>query len=412
MRQVLFISYLYPPLNCGVGRQVKIVKYLPKYGWQPIVLSVKKSNLRPLYDSSVLKDVPNEATVYRTGSCESRLFMHYLPRVLKINPKWIQIPDKYIGWYPFALFKGLDIINKHNIDAIFSTSLPLTCHLIALKLHQKTGIPWLADFRDPWTSNNDMNYPDQIRNLERKWEYLVIHHANKITTVTEPITDYFRKQYHFEPPEKFLTITHGYDPDDFPKESNNYKDNTNEFTIFYTGSLYGDRRLEVFFQAIQELVNESSEIKDSLKIKFIGNVIQADLLLKRFCLSNNISTFGMLPHSDIFKLLSSSDALLLILGSSETYIQASTGKLFEYIASKRPILALVPEGVAANIIRETNAGIVINPDDKRAIKKAIMTLYRNSILGKKIITNKQIIDEYDVIRKVQKFASLLDDIKK
>lgn len=411
MKQVLFISYLYPPLNCGVGRQVKIVKYLPKYGWQPIVLSVKKSILRPLYDNSVLKDIPTEATIYRTTSCESKLFMHYLPHILKINPKWIQIPDKFIGWYPFALSKGLDIIKNNKIDAIFSTSLPLTCHLVALKLNQKTGIPWLADFRDSWTSNNDIDYPSQIKKFERKLESLVVKNAGKITTVTEPITDYFRQQYGSELSAKFLTITHGYDPEDFPPDTSKSTSSNNQFIITYSGSLYGDRKLDTFFQSIKELTEELTELSETLKVKFIGNVSHAELLSKKFSLEKNISTFKMATHSEIFTIFSDSDILLLVLGQTETDIQASTGKLFEYIASNRPILALVPEGVAADIIRETNTGIVVNPDNKKAIKEAILKLYHNHISRVQFNTTIENINKYNVIKSVEKFVDLLNHIE-
>ncbi len=157
IKKVLMISYLFPPLDCGVGRQIKFAKYLPLFGWMPTVLTVNRSFLRPKYDPSRVKEVPPSVEIFRTCSLEIRPLQRWLPavlnRLLGVNRKWFQPVDTFVGWLPFAVRRGLEILKEGNIDLIFSTSLPNTCHLVAFILKKKFRIPWVADFRDPWTQN-------------------------------------------------------------------------------------------------------------------------------------------------------------------------------------------------------------------------------------------------------------------
>ncbi len=406
MRNVLFIVYLYPPLNCGVCRPSKIAKYLPAYGWNPVILTVKKSRIRPLYDESLMRDIPSETTVYRTSSFESTILMRHLPRFLNISHLYVQIPDPFVGWLPFAVKKGLEIIEKENIDAIFSSSMPTTSHLVALTLKKLTGLPWLADFRDEWTLNPFITYPKIPLKIGNKLEAAVMKNTDAMTTINDSIRKSFAVKYP-DYARKFSTITHGFDPEDF---STIQRKPHNTFTIVYAGSFYGRRSPEPFLTAVKGLIEEDKDLKDHMRIHFVGGVQHLQKMVDQFGLHDVVSLSGYITHEEVFSSMVNADVLLLIIGSGTAEDRISTGKLFEYMGSGTPILAVIPEGAAADVIRSADLGVVANPQDVEGIKKAIWHLYEKYRKGESHQPKKQVIAEYDVKRLSKKFSEILDKI--
>lgn len=411
MKKVLWVSYLFPPLFCGVGRQVKIAKYLPAYGWLPVVLSVEKSKFHPLYDAMVVKDIPQNVEVHRTWSLESRLLMYGLPVLLHINPKWLHIPDRFVGWFPFAVREGLRIIRSQKVDAIYSTSLPNTCHLAAYVLKRRTGLPWVADFRDLWTQNTYVSYPRPVLGIENKMEAAVVRCADRITTINEPMRQDIQGKYPDQPAGKFTVIPHGFDPEDFVTSNTDIKTSPDKFTICYAGSLYGRRKVDTFMYAVKELIDEDSSLNEKLNIRFVGNVSPARSLCHQLGLDRVVTFSGMVSHQEAWSYLENSDVLLFPLGTGELDEKASTGKLFEYLAIGKPLLALVPEGVAANIIRQANVGVIMNPEDKEGIKQAVGEMHRKWASGNlQIAPNKEVIEQYDVSKLARRFATIFDEL--
>ena len=152
MKKAIMISYRFPPFaGSGVFKTLKFVKYLRNFGWEPVVISAKSSKFAPI-DKTLLEEVPDKIKVFRTYSIESKVY-RYLPEIVGINGKWYQTPDAFIGWLPSALFKAQEVVKNEKPNVIYSTSPPITSHLIAMLLKKKTGLPWVADFRDPWTDN-------------------------------------------------------------------------------------------------------------------------------------------------------------------------------------------------------------------------------------------------------------------
>ncbi len=408
MKKVLMITYLFPPLNCGVCRQSKIAKYLSQYGWIPIILSVKRSQLRPLYDDSLLKDVSPITKIYRTSSFESRTLMFHLPKFIRVSYKYFHVPDPFIGWLPFAVLKGIEIIKKEKINAILSTSMPNTCHLIALILKKLTKLPWIADFREAWTQNPFVTYPNIILKIENKMEASVIKNADKITVINDLIKNDLAVKYQDQPIKKFITISHGFDSEDF---QNIKTMPSKKFTITYTGSLYGRRNPKIFLEAIKEIIEDNKDMKNKLKIQFIGNVHIAKKITDQLDLSDVVEIKSMRPRQEIFSHIINSDVLLLLIGTGKDDNKISTGKLFEYMGSGTPVLAVVPEGVAADIVRSANIGIVVHPNNKEGIKKAILQLYEKYKEGElKITSNQKIIRQYDMRLLSKKFSEVLDEI--
>ena len=418
------ISYLFSPLDCGVGRQIKFAKYLPSFGWLPVVLTVKKSYLRPKYDPSRLEEIPKSVKIYRTFSFESPPLQQRVPAILNkfgINPKWLLVPDKFIGWLPFAVHRGLEILREEKVDVIFSTSLPNTCHLVALKLKRKTGLPWVADFRDPWTQNPYLTYPKPILKIEEPMEEAVIRNADKVTTTNPFFAKGFIRKYSEEPKEKFVTIQHGFDPDDLQKLETTVEP---KFVMTYTGSLYGLRKPDAFLKAVSELLSEDRGLKDKLKIRFVGSVGRRikDVVL-RYGLGDTVEICGRVSHKRALEYLLNSSIILLITG---IYRRKTTkdplgrvfdelpGKLPEYIAIGRPVLALaVSGGSVARVIESTGTGIVVHPRDEQGIKKAVRYFYGLHQQGNlKIEPNVEEIEKYDIRTSTKRLSKVFNEVVK
>jgi glycosyltransferase involved in cell wall biosynthesis len=417
------ISYLFPPLDCGVGRQIKFAKYLPSFGWVPIVLTVKRSYLRPRYDLSRLEEVPKPVKVFRTSSIEIPILQRQVPGVLNrflgINHKWLQVPDVFIGWLPFAVHKGLEILRKEKVDVLFSTSLPNTCHLVALMLKRKLGLPWVADFRDPWTQNPYVTYPKPVLKIEEPMEQAVIRNADKVTTTNPFFTKGFITKYSDEPKEKFVTVTHGFDPNDFQKLETTVE---HKFVMTYTGSFYGPRKPDVFLKAVNELLSEDSSLKDQLKIRFVGSVGRSvKNVVHRYGLEDTVEVCGYVSHKRALEYLLNSSVLLLITGIyhkstvkdySGRVFDEFPGKLVEYLAIGRPVLALAAsEGTVARMIKSTRTGIVVHPSDKERIKKTIRdfcSLYKRGNL--KMEADFEEVKKYNIRMSVKKLSQVFNEV--
>jgi hypothetical protein len=417
------VTYLFPPLDCGVGRQIKFVKYLPLYGWTPIVLAAKNSFIRPIYNPNRIVEIPRSTKIYRTFSIEIVPFQMWLPTILKkllgINPKWFQLVDAFLGWVPFALRAGLKILREEKVDLLFSTSLPNTCHLVALLLKRKFGVPWVADFRDAWTQNPYITYPKPILKIEEKLERAVIENADKIVTITDIIANGFITKYPDQPKNKFLVLPHGSDPDDFKTINVPGK----EFTLVYVGSIYGKRTdvTNVFLDAVKELLDENSCLEKDLRISFVGN---AQIVRNGIRFRNLEKVARVMPyvsHREAIKYMMTAQALLLITGARSTtskndnkVFDEMSGKIVEYIVTGRPILTLAEENSSvAKIVKATGTGIVIDPMDKRSIMEGILYFY--GLYKKNQLTiepNLVELKKYDVRRVTRQLSDIFEDVIK
>jgi glycosyltransferase involved in cell wall biosynthesis len=407
MKKVLMIAYFFPPVaGGGVQRTVKFSKYLPGFGWKPVVLTVK-AGFDYYSDPGLLHDIQTHVTVYRSRSIEPMKFVrkwmkrksdtkkqvektlpardHKRPWLLKLK-EILFIPDTEIGWLPFAVLKGLHIVKKEKIDCLFSTSTPYTDHLVALLLKKITKLPWIADFRDPWSLNLHKKYFRWRTALDRCMERWVFKNARCTISVTEPMTADFRRLY---PPGRYVTIPNGYDEEDFaglpvPKKTKQF------FTITYTGILYKERTPKVFLTALAGIIQENSKLAGKWRIQFVGQMDNpgetenADFLAS-LKLGEVVRTIPYVSHNESLKYAIQSDVLVLIINEGFGSKAIMTGKLFEYLRCRKPILALVPpEGAAAEVIRETKSGIIVPPGDVHQCKDVLIHLYhqyQKGILG-------------------------------
>lgn len=382
MKKALMISYPFPPTGGpGVQRSLKFVKYLGNFGWEPVVLTREVGNMK-LKDDSLEKDIPKDTRIYRTNPWE----LTELPSLFGLAGKFVSIklliPDKERLWEIFSKRTAARIVKHEGIDLIYSTSVPYSSHLLGLHLKKRfPDIPWVADFRDEWTNNPYLldNPHYRLRmNMEKRMEKKVLEKADCLITNTPVMLENFlcnNPALNLE--DRFFVISNGYDRDDFGQLVKNDERNT-RFTITYTGSFYGRRKPDTFFQALHELMEEGMISNDKIAVRLIGLFKEEYIkeLCEKFNLRDIVRVTPYIPHEECIKRMVESDALLLIEGGGPGGEAFYTGKVFEYMVAGRPIIAIVPEkGAAARLIEETRTGYISDFNDIIKTKENLRKLY-------------------------------------
>lgn len=438
MKKVLFITYIFPPTaGAGVQRSLKFVKYLPSFNYQSFVITPKKA-AEDAQDESLLKEIPPQTKVYRTFSFEPRswpfLRKVWRKKIEKIDALIDQesfdnlarqsllkrmvdflrilffIPDDSIGWLPFILWRGLKTIKKDKIDLIFASAPPYTVLISGILLKKLTKKPLVVDFRDPWTNwpanLRYYRYPPWRYRLDEKLERWVLRSADMIINVSPAEIGYFKNKYKI-PAEKLVFLPNGFDQEDFK----NFKKRLSKKFIFtYTGSFYGARNPTAFLEAYKEFIKQE---KLSSKVYFVGEYKRGIYeIISKLKLQNYVIITKYLSHKESINYLEKSTALLLINAPGPQNKGIISGKLFEYMASGKPILALTPkDGVAAELIRKTKTGLVVDPENVFEIEKAIEFLYQKWQKGEKIINPAwDEIKKYERKKLTQRLAKVFNEI--
>ena len=374
MNKVLIITYYWPPgSGAGVQRWLKFAKYLPASGWEPVILTVDPEFATyPAIDKSLLSEVSPDLKVYRTRATD--WFRMYKKDKTKIpsagfatNDKtgiagrairFIRgnffIPDPRRGWNKYALREASGLIDRGGIKHIITTSPPHSTQLIGLKLKKRyPGITWISDLRDPWTDiyyYNSFFHTLPARMIDAKYERKVLKSADRLITVGKTLKESFcRKLPGIE--NKIEVITNGYDRDDFSGLSTLKPD---IFTISYIGTLSDSYPVGGFINAVDILVKKGY----SIRLRFVGSLSARQQNLIRS--KTDSSTTEFIPyvnHQDAIRYMMESSLLLLVIPEHYSNKSIITGKLFEYLASSRPVLCIgPPDGDAADILRITGHG--------------------------------------------------------
>jgi len=371
-KKVLIITYYWPPAGGpGVQRVLKFIKYLPEFGWDPLVLTVKDGEY-PAIDNSLMADIPENCQVYESGTIEFfSLFKRLTGRQQKekietyiLNRKqvsgkdkvfrWIRqnlfIPDARVGWVPFAIRKGKQIIKAEQPDLIFSSSPPHSLHLAAKALAKWSKLPWVPDFRDPWTDAFWDKHVGRTRLADyynRKLERGVVKSATALTTVSPYFRDLLRDKFAHP---NFQVIHNGFDWDDFNYEPRSQQ----QFSIVYTGHIAESQNPENLFTALRAL---PAELRSKVRVDFYG--IQDQVVKNswyRAGLEDMITDHGYVSHSIAVQAMLNADVLLLLI-PNENATGTITGKVYEYLAAQNYILGIgPPSGVAAQLIEGCGAG--------------------------------------------------------
>lgn len=416
MKKILIITYYWPPAGgSGVQRWLKFVKYLTRKNYYCIVYTPDNPEF-PVIDNSMLKDIPQKNfeviktkifepySIYKffTGkSKKEKITVSFLSENQnkssfkeKIS-QWIRgnlfIPDAKMCWIKPSVSYLSDYIRKNKIDVIISTGPPHSMHLIALGLKNKfPKIRWIADFRDPWTNIdflNDLYLTKWAQNKHQQLEKKVVQSTDAVISVS-PTLAYELSQLSPEQKTKFFTITNGFDEEDYyelNKLQNQSTSKENSIVITYAGLIPSNRNPEVLWKAIQQLSNENL-LPQNFTVHLIGKVdISVWENIQKYNVERYIKKTEYLPHSEVLKLEAQADALLLIINNAPNSKGILTGKLFEYLALQKPIIAIGPtDGDAAQIIKTTNAGVVIDYNDIESMKNTLLQIIHHKISSPQI----------------------------
>ncbi len=382
MKKVLIITYYWPPSGgAGVQRWLKFAKYLPEFGYEVHVLTVRPDRATyPQSDESLLKQVPKKVTVHCTDATNPfaiySVFGKGAPSsgfanddvsgfkgLIKTLARFVRgnvfIPDPRNGWNRFAIEKANELIDTLGIETVITTSPPHSTQLIGLELKRKKNIQWIADMRDPWTKIYYVSELLQTKWAQRKnatWERQVLENADKVVTVSHTLADEFCELAPALQRENVEVIPNGFDEDDFQI----FVPLDKQFTIGYMGTITEQYDISSILKAIG-----SGNL--DVGFRFIGDV-QAGLRNRVGEVAARCEFTGYLNHDKAIEKAASCSILLLVIPKVEANKGILTGKIFEYLALKRPILAIGPiDGDAARILNETSAGKMFDYSDEHGI---------------------------------------------
>lgn len=371
-RTALFIAYYFPPAGGpGVQRSLKFTKYLPSFGWQAAVVTAAEGD-HPVLDRTLAADVPPGTPVYRVRAHDVQLLRPqferlHLGKLLSAINVALYLPDTHRLWSFLARGAARRAIEAHGPELVYSTSAPFSSHLLGAWVHKTFGLPWVADFRDPWSEDDLLPYYPGYRALNRRMERGVLVGADRVVTVSEPLVEMFTS-LSGRPPGDIAVIENGFDEDDVPVLP---PPHTSHFTITYTGEFSRVRRPEAFVAAIDRLVERGEIPLDELRVTFAGKDT-AKFIPDR----PPFEQLGYLSHTALIDLRRESDLLLLIQHDSDKGRGNFGGKFYEYLGCNRPMLAITGKGnAAAERLVAARAGTAVRHDPEQ-IAQAILDYYR------------------------------------
>lgn len=376
MRKVLILTYYWPPAGGpGVQRVLKFAKYLPEFGWQPVILTVENGDY-PAIDNSLVPEIPENIQVYKTKTIEpfgayrkmiSKGDDHLIPTYV-INSgitdgwrsrlgKWIRanlfLPDARRGWIPFARRAGHRIVESEGIDVIFSSSPPHSLQLIGQSLAKQTRCKWVADLRDPWTEafwQRELTTTALARYINSKMERSVLNSADVLVTVSNSVA----KMLRHKTTKECCVIPNGFDAEDFKKIT---RIRNAKFTITYSGSMAKDQPIGSLLKTLKGF---KPEILARIRFNIYGSVHEKHLRkIAAAGLTEIVTVYPYLPHYELISRIVNSEMLLLVIPDTPANEGILTGKIFEYIATGNFILGIGPQnGDAANVLKETGSGVM------------------------------------------------------
>lgn len=384
--KVLLITYYWPPAGgSGVQRWLKFVKYLPTFDVIPVVYTVKNPEYA-IEDQSLQLEVSKDIQVIKGNIWEPNSILSKFNRSEKersagfIDPKpsflerQIQyvranyfIPDARMLWIKPSVRKLTPFVLKNDIDIIISTGPPHSLHLIGADLKKKTGVKWLADFRDPWTNIDyfhSLPFSRKTKQKHQKLENMVLSQADAITVVGKSMKLEFSDRN-----DHVHVLTNGFDGEFLNEEVVLDK----KFSICHIGMMNADRNPKILWKALKELIEESKDFETDLSVKLIGKcdeeVYQS---VSDWGLKNHVNFVAYVPHKDVLRFQRSSQLLLLAVNRVPSAKSVVTGKIFEYLQSQRPLIGIGPvDGDLAEILNETGAGQMIDFDDLVSLKELL-----------------------------------------
>ncbi len=431
MRKVLIITYYWPPsAGGGVQRWLKFSKYLRCYGYEPVIYTPENPSA-PATDPGLEKDIPPGIIVIRKPIREPyQLYKLLTGRRGKELPgaafasekqntlteklaNWVRsnffIPDARVLWVKPSVKFLKKYLRKNAVDLIVSTGPPHSMHLIAMKLKEETGIPWVADFRDPWTG---IDYYDELLltsradKMHKELQKKVLSRADHVITVSRANKEEFNCMGF----DHVSVITNGYDPDDIKTE---LVTPDQAFTIAHIGTFMYNRNPGTLWQVLRQLKNENPAFANDLRIKLAGKIDQRIIRdIRQNGLENSLILMDYLPHDKAVRELKKSQLLLLVINKTGNNKGMLTGKVFEYVSSERPVLCLGPQGSdVERLLKETKTGNFVEMDDTAGLKKNILHFYTAFRKGA-LSVEPENLTQYTRKNLTEKLSAIFDQLMK
>lgn len=404
-RTVLMVLYFFPPIGgISTSRNIRNVEHLPRYGWRPVVVTPGNAAYG-VEDPSLLALVDPSVEVIRTGSVEaghvrawlvhmaSTLGLSRLHRLLRRGAgsrrrgtgsetfsastsrepdgllfrirRFVFFPDDEVGWLPFALRAALRRHRTEPVDAVYSTASPITSHLVAGLFKRRTGVPWVAEFRDPWLGTAlSKPIPWLHRRIKARLERWIIRTADQVVFLAPSTARMYQQRYPFM--SNFSVIPNGYDRSESTARSREPEPGR-RFRIVYTGLLFRPMELAVFLEGLDQLVTRRPELTEQLEVHFYGAVDPAcreiaDRAMASERLRRVVEFRGYVPRREAIQAVADADAALVLLGAGPSMGVYIPGKLFDYLGQSQQILAIIPRGDAWDLLEELDWGIRAEPD--------------------------------------------------
>lgn len=433
INKVLIITtHFAPDKHVGAKRPTKFTKYLPKFDWQPAILTMDNRCYYGI-DNSLNEDFLDCVDIFRqknwclsrgektpntgselvdgdcTGNKRGRFIDRIFSRLLLFNFRWL-LP---------ACYNGTRIVNEQQIDVLFSTSPNSEAHIVGLWLKMRTGLPWVADFRDPWAALNIIYQPGRIKEtVDQICERAVVSGADHITAISRTLARTLDNNRGHRKKNNTTVIYNGYDADDFC-EVDKIEPTGQPFTIGYLGTWGGGRSPESFLRAVGRLLAARPELKGQIRVNFIGEIkldpemhSRIDRIIIEEKLNGTVNMIPFLPYRKGLKLIKHCDVSLLVVSSFHSQVGCLSSKLFEYLYTGNPILALAPkESEEARIIRSVKGGEIVAPDDISGIARIIGQMYseyKEHDLKRKY--NISGIEKFERIRQTAMLSDVFNDL--
>lgn len=403
MQSVLVIAYFFPPIGgAGVQRAVKFARYLPAYGYRPVVVTgpgMTEDRWTPK-DTALAQQIPQQGTIYRISSPQPKADSRLRRRL----STWFGIPSSFRKWWVRSVIEtGADAIRDLDPRIIFATMSPFESAFAAAALSERFSIPWIADLRDPWALDEMKVFPTALhRKLEEDSMCSALSYASAVVMNTPEATKILLDRFPILANKIIATITNGFDAGDFSRDPARRLDN--RFRIVHSGYLHTDLGLDVrrkktyhrilggakngidiltrshyfLVKAIRRWVEENPSLAQEIELVFAGAASSGDTsLTKNDPLNKNIRFTGYLPHDECLELVRTADLLFLPMhnlhaGKRSTIVP---GKAYEYMASGRPILAAVPDGDAREYLEKSGTAHLCRPDDEEGMRRILKDVY-------------------------------------
>lgn len=406
-RTILIIAFHFPPVatSSGMQRALKAVRYLREFGWRPVVLSVNPraySSTNP----SQLSEIPVDVPVHRAFGLDAT--RHFAIR--KRYPGFLAWPDPWASWWAAAVWTGRRLIHQHNPCAIWSTFPITTTNLVALHLAKSSGLPWIADLRDPITL--DGYPPDPVRFKLARWiEQNTMKQASRIVFTAEHTRRIYVERYP-SIESKSLIIPNGYDEANFPEHTGQERTSTSPFTILHSGSLQPKgRNPHAFFEAIKKLKDGQRLSASRARIVFRGCGFDEQYreITERLQVTDIVHFENHLPYEAAIKEMVEADALLLFQGS--VYNHAVPAKLYEYFFARRPILGILDkDGESQRVLESVGIRNAASIDDSNEIAKRIMELVDSPTGRDSFLPNDSVVKDYSRRNQTRRLSELFETI--